>query len=1048
MVATFSRIAADALTTEVAAYYDQVEQERGLSHAADYYQHEGPVKVAPQLSRRWGELLGIEAGQSADRDAMLRFLSGTSASGERILPPRAQYLAYDLTFSASKELGIHWAGEENAGRRAIYEAAHRGAVRDVMRKVERRLGWTRRGAGSAEDVPGEIAWLMCQHYTSRPDAPDGQPDPNLHSHVLIRNAVLTADGHVGALDSMRLNGIVHELGALYHMRIAARLADAGIETCLDRNGIAAAIANTPAEAVELFSKRDAQIVAAAHAYAESQGYDWSELTEAHKTGFLRAAKLASRQAKGEGSVGFAAWREALAEAGITLADPIGRVPPPDRSPEARQARAVQAWSAAARTLGAAFEKEAVLDETVLRTHAARALIPLGGGTVADVNAVAGELERRGVILHGEATPLIRGPENGRLRYTTRAQLDTEASVVELARAAAADTRGGLRRDELGTGRLSPEQERMAVALSTGGRLALGIGAAGTGKTTLLAPVVAAYRARGCEVLGIATAWRQATALRGTGIEDAEPGTLAVTEAALRDPGLAQGRQRRRGRQLPRDENLDDARALRDQGIDERRIFATAALLASCEKGRLRLDERSVVIIDEVSQLGVRDAYRLLRMQAATGCRILGIGDDKQCQAVSAGDVIDLFRRAMPGKLPELLESIRQLSDRQKEITRLFREGTPAAVETALRMKIEDGALELVPGDAEAVHRAAARTWAKMADEAARHEWSFGLSAPTHEHARGASAAIRQVRRERGEITGPERRVECIDRKGDHYDLHLAVGDRVRLFDKVRGQALDGEGRRLPGPSYLAGVNGDVVQIAGFTARGFSIECCGRHVEVTLASLRDEGTGRVRLSAGEVHTIDAGQGADGHLWHSVLADGAAIGARRGYVSESRQRVRTHTTISLDAERQAIARERGLGSRAEITDDDVIRHMARALARPSEKTSALAFVEAMEALREPAQELAMQQRRKACIEHGRVLDRAALQPPSERAAAQVLARAVSPAFGQVKARLAETTRAMRAAYGELLDATRLRHGIAAAAAHIEQHKMSLGPGQPRF
>ena len=288
MVATFSRIAADALGTEVEAYYNQVDQERDLSHAADYYQHEGPVKVAPQLSRRWGEMLGIEAGQSADRDAMLRFLSDTAVTGERILPPRTQYLAYDLTFSASKELGIHWAGEENAGRRAIYEAAHRGAVRDVMGEVERRLGWTRRGTGSVEDVPGEIAWLMCQHYTSRPT--DGaEADPNLHSHVLIRNAVLTADGHIGAIDSMRLNGIVHELGALYHVRVAARLADAGVEVCLDRHGIAAAVANTPAEAVDLFSKRDALITAVARAYAEKEGHDWTALTEAHKAGFQRAA---------------------------------------------------------------------------------------------------------------------------------------------------------------------------------------------------------------------------------------------------------------------------------------------------------------------------------------------------------------------------------------------------------------------------------------------------------------------------------------------------------------------------------------------------------------------------------------------------------------------------------------------------------------------------------------------------------------------------------------------------------------------------------------
>ena len=1065
MVATFSRIAADAATAEVERYYNQVELEADIARAASYYQGEGAVSVAPGLDARWQDLLDIRPGEAPDRAGMLRFLSAAGATGEPTLPDQVRYLAYDLTFSASKEVSVRWAAEPNAARRAIYETAHRGAVRDTMEEVSKRLGWTRRGAGSAEEISGEIAWVACQHYTSRPEASGTTADPNIHSHVLIRNAVLTADGHIGAIDSMRLNGVVKEIGALYHMRVAARLADAGIEVALDRHGVAAAVADTPAEAVDLFSKRDAQVTASARAYAEEQGLDWDALSAAERAGFARAAATVSRAGKNDGKITFEGWRKDLDTAGIEITDPIGKVAAPDRSPEARAERAVRAWDAAARSIGEAFRNEAVLDETVLRTHAARALIPLGGGTLGDVGAVMEQVERRGIIVHGRVTQLIRGQENSHLRYTTQAQLDAEAGIVEMARTAAVDRTGALSREELDAavaktltakGReLTPGQLDMAVALSTRGRLALGIGVAGAGKTTLLEPVVAAYQdptrpGGACRVFGVATAWRQAGALRGAGIMDAEPGSLDAAEATLARPAGKMGGKR--GRRQERNEDLTAARALRDQGIDGQSIFATAALLTAYEKGRLAIDARSVICVDEVSQLGVRNAYRLLDMQAATGCRILAIGDDKQCQAVEAGDVIDLFRRALPKGVPELLETVRQLTDEQKEIASLFRDGKPESVEKALRMKAADGALQVVPGGTDAVHEAAGRVWTRMADEAAEKDWDFGLSAPTHQHARGASAVIRAIRRERGEITGPDRTVECVDDRGsrsERYDLQLAAGDRVRLFQKVGGQVLDDGGRRCRGRPVRVGANGDVVRIAGFTAQGFTVEKDGRQVEITWQSLRDEDTGRVKLSAGEVHTIDASQGATGHLWCNLMPDGAAIGMRRGYVSESRQRVRTYTVVSEDAERQAIARERGFGSRAEVTADDVLKHMAKALARVTEKTSALRFSEAITALHEPALKMASEERRRAQMEHARQIDQAALWDrqgqarPTSAAVARLaetlrqrtFERVVGQPMRQLAMGAAETTAAIRATYARLLDATRLREGPEVAAAHLQ-------------
>lgn len=50
-------------------------------------------------------------------------------------------------------------------------------------------------------------------------------------------------------------------------------------------------------------------------------------------------------------------------------------------------------------------------------------------------------------------------------------------------------------------------------------------------------------------------------------------------------------------------------------------------------------------------------------------------------------------------------------------------------------------------------------------------------------------------------------------------------------------------------------------------------------------------------------------------------------------------------------------------------------------------------------------------------------------------KIFERVVGPPLRQLVARAAEATTAMRAAYGQLLDATRLREGPDVAAAHIQ-------------
>jgi hypothetical protein len=171
-------------------------------------------------------------------------------------------------------------------------------------------------------------------------------------------------------------------------------------------------------------------------------------------------------------------------------------------------------------------------------------------------------------------------------------------------------------------KFSADQKAAIYALGQGGRLTLLTGAAGVGKTTILEPVVTAWKAdtrfdpKGREVIGTALAWRQADALR-------------------------------------------------DAGID--RAYALSPLLTMIDRGDITVSRNTVLVIDEVSQVGPLPLLKLLELQARTGMTIKMLGDQEQAQAIDAGDSIELLRRALPPEaLPVLLTTVRQASRRGRE----------------------------------------------------------------------------------------------------------------------------------------------------------------------------------------------------------------------------------------------------------------------------------------------------------------------------------------------------------------------------------------------
>ncbi|MBN8907192.1 MAG: AAA family ATPase, partial [Rhodospirillales bacterium] len=422
----------------------------------------------------------------------------------------------------------------------------------------------------------------------------------------------------------------------------------------------------------------------------------------------------------------------------------------------------------------------------------------------------------------------------------------------------------------------------------GGALGVAVGVAGSGKTTLLRPLVDAWRAQGDEVHGVALAWRQAVPLA-------------------------------------------------EAGIEPRHCAALAPFLEAAQAGRLPLGPGSVVVVDELGQVGARQMLDLLRLRERHGFRIVALGDDRQCQAIEAGPVVSLLRRALgEAAIPEILSTRRQRSARERRIAGLFRDGRAAE---ALTMKREDGTAEAVPGGYDdAVRRVAALWRERRAANVDVPGFSLTVTAPSNADARAVSLALRAERRAMGELGADLVSIRAIDQTDAAYGMTLAVGDRVRLFARTNAKFRDGGRGNI-------GNNGSVLEVRDIAADGLLLRtAAGRDGLVAWDSLADKVSGRIRLAPGDVLTIDAAQGITSHEHISAMPAGAGgVQGFKGYVAASRHSEKGWLITSDGAERREIADRRALGDARPITAKDVWANVARNLSRQPDKDSALAFLD---------------------------------------------------------------------------------------------------------
>ncbi|WP_424140113.1 MobF family relaxase [Roseomonas chloroacetimidivorans] len=476
----------------------------------------------PDMPQAVAKVLGIDPTRMP-KDAQLDrlFEAKRADNGEAWSSQERKISAYDLTMAPHKSvtLAAEFAATP-AESAAIWHAIDK-ANDATMRYVARELGWARKGKGGEDGAdPGAVAWVSFRHHTARPtlpvqDGPGGATylatvptdgDPHAHIHNALFNVVVTDDGRVGSLDTQQLHSRVHEFGAYFQARLAEELRRLGARTAYDKEQQAVVLEAIPQKANDLFSKGRKQVLHSARAYAKRQGLEWDQISAEGKLKILAVTGLASRQDKHGNKNDREIWREQAEDIGWHHKTVMHEVEHPKLTDAERFDRA---YAFAARHLAKEFQTAAVIDHDKLRMYAARGLIGTGiAGGPDDIDRVVALIEERGIQLRGEHVALVVGHSGEKVRVTNTAQTRIEQALAWHGRRAAGDRAGALPAtaikaavDASGLDFTSkPEHARAQLAaiyaMGQGGALTVLTGVAGAGKTTLMKPLVAAWKDHG------------------------------------------------------------------------------------------------------------------------------------------------------------------------------------------------------------------------------------------------------------------------------------------------------------------------------------------------------------------------------------------------------------------------------------------------------------------------------------------------------------------------------------------------------------------------
>ncbi|MFC0458180.1 MobF family relaxase [Arthrobacter liuii] len=579
-------------------------------------------------------------------------------------------VGFDLTFSVPKSVSVLWALSPRSVQDEILQT-HHDAVKAALQWLEDSVIHTRSGHGGIAHLGtrGAIAAAF-DHWESRAG------DPQLHTHVVIANRVqrITDDAWV-TLDSRTL----YKAAVAASERYNGLLFDAlhrNLGTDTETRAPASSTHNPSRhltgiddDLVREFSNRSRLIDLETDKLVAEWTTQHGAPPSATTTLKLRQqATLSTRTPKSETIAPLhelsAQWQARAKvrgfEPGLVLADTIRRSHPAPFTSNDFTGTWIDAVAALTRHRVAA--KRATWNRWNLVAEAERVCADVRCDTPADrnamIDAVATAAETQCVALneHRYSLPPDAGPDlrlgdravfdfHGSRLYTDTQTLACEDSVM-----AARDDDGGpavhaalalealTRYRHHGHFELHADQRAVASeALSSGNRLDAVVGPAGTGKTTMLGAIKAAWETEhgAGSVIGLAPAAASAEIL---GRE------LAMTTenvAKWLHESVGQGVAQRAERFFTLERRLGDAAVPRSPVAT--RLAQQATWLAA-EQNRWRFHPNQLVVVDEASMVSTAQLSSLVTQARDAGAKILLVGDPAQLDAIDAGGILGWLDR--------------------------------------------------------------------------------------------------------------------------------------------------------------------------------------------------------------------------------------------------------------------------------------------------------------------------------------------------------------------------------------------------------------------
>ena len=696
------------LHRESVAYYEStVDENRGPD---SYYSEDGTKPARAWIAARSGvhservsAALGVETDAEVCGDSVRGWFNRALApSGEKLgrAPKSSGVPGFDLTFCAPKSVSVVW-GFGGESVRQVVDSAHAQAVSEALSYLCEHAGYTRRADDFDRglmviDRVEALSGVKYEHRTSRAG------DPHVHSHVLLANKQLCADGTWRTLDGVSLYHEARAAGRVYQATVREILSrKLGVEFGDVVNGCAEIVGLDDQELLASYSTRAREI----DQWQADNGLET-------RAAYARIAQKITRRTKDTDTpleVLEAEWISG--EYGATVRAFVDGLEPRGKADSGES--------------GGGFlpEPAQILAEVV----AERSTF-----TRADVAEKAAELIRPGAVAPQDMTATVERlvdaalgekgtwsvtPEKSRAldatqregsqKYTTVEVVDEVERAVDMA---TARVERGVYAESIQPveGKLSPSQaDAMRAVVSSDYLASVVVAPAGAGKTSSLKAAHKAWNQAGKHVVGLAPTGKAADVMVGENVAD---------------------------------ESMTIARA----------FVGTHTLTPQITAAKLGWNRDTVLVVDEAGMVSNPDTIRLLETASAAGARVVFVGDPEQYSAVKArSGLLATLSYELPDAV-ELTEVFRQRDVGEREASKWLRGGEEAHVARAAEWYMNHDRLHA--GSVTAMLDDALDGWRK---DTAAGKQSL-LVAATRDQVTALNAAAQKIRAKRGEISTENR----------------------------------------------------------------------------------------------------------------------------------------------------------------------------------------------------------------------------------------------------------------------------------------------------